>query len=389
MKTPLQLAQLYRSFTIATRRRFHQYPELSHQEIQTTAYIKEQLEVMGIPYVCPAPTGVIAVIQGAKPGKTMGLRADIDALPIQELNEGPYSSRNPGIMHACGHDAHGAALLTAAKILQELRQQFAGTVKLIFQPAEEHLPSGALAMTAKGHLDDCAAFFGLHVKSDLPVGRITLEEGPRMAASAGIAIRITGKGGHGGQPHQTVDAALTAAAALMNLQTLVSRELDPQKTVVVTIGSFHAGTAKNIIAQEAFLEGTCRFFDPALEEDLRRGITRILSCTAEAYRAKAEVEVSPGCPAVINDPKLSALGRLAVLALWPEDKLILYPPSAGNEDFSYYARIAPALYVGIGSGNPDKGSDYPHHHPRFDIDEDMLEDAAALYAQYALAFLNQ
>lgn len=270
------LAESVYGYAVETRRRFHEHPELSNQEHETTHYIISQLEEMGIPYLTPAPTGVIAVIQGAKPGKVLGIRADIDALPIQELNETPYRSQIDGVMHACGHDAHTASLLATAKALNECRDQLAGTVKLIFQPAEEYFPSGALAMMAKGDLDDCDAIIGVHVLSHIPVGKICVEAGGKMAASASLNIKVKGHGGHGGMPHQAVDAIVAASAIVMNLQTMASRELDANNPAVITIGTMQAGTAKNIIAEEAYMTGTMRYYDNDLLDTLGTAALRII-----------------------------------------------------------------------------------------------------------------
>lgn len=375
-------------YAVETRRWFHAHPELSNQEVETTKYIIKELEAMGIPYITPAATGVIGVIKGVKPGKVLGIRADIDALPIQELNDAPYRSRTDGVMHACGHDAHAAALLGAARILNGLKDQLAGTVKLIFQPAEEYFPSGALAIMAKGDLDDCDAIIGVHVFSHLPVGKICVESGSKMSASASVNIRVKGKGGHGGMPHQAVDAMVCAAAIIMNLQTLVSRELDINNSAVISIGTLQAGTAKNIIAEEAYMTGTLRYFDNGLIEKLEEAIRRIAGHTAAAYRAEAEVEIVPGLPAVINDEELGDLSREVAEELFGPDALIRTPRACGVDDFAYYARKAPSFYAQVGAMNQAKIPSYPHHNPRFDLDEDCLGQTMAYFIGFALKFLK-
>lgn len=383
-----RLAEENFDFAVQTRRRFHAHPELSNQEHETTQYIIDQLEQLGIPYIRPAETGVIAVIRGKQPGKVLGIRADIDALPIQERNDVPYRSQNDGVMHACGHDAHAAELLATAKILWELRSQFRGTVKLIFQPAEEYFPSGALAMMAGGDLDDCGAIIGTHILTNLPVGKICVEAGGKMAASASVNIRVKGKGGHGGMPYQAVDAIVAAAAIIMNLQPLVSRELNFNDPAVVTIGTLEAGTGKNIIAEEAYMTGTLRYFNNDLIGQLETSIRRIAENTAAAYRAQAEVEIVPGLPAVVNDAELSRMSEAVAAELFGADALIRTERNAGCDDFAYYAQKAPILYAQIGAGNPEKIPLYPHHNPRFDLDEDCMKQAAEYFTGFVLTFLN-
>jgi len=280
-----------------------------------------------------------------------------------------------------------AALLTAARILNKMKHSLKGTVKLIFQPSEEYLPSGARAMMEKGDLDDVSAVFGIHVKEDIPTGKVSLEPGPRMAASAGIHIHVKGKGGHGGNPYETVDATVVAASILLNLQTIVSRELNIENSAVISIGTLISGNAKNIISSDAFMEGTCRFYDSKLATILRNSITRIAENTALAYRATAEVDIQPGCPAVINDEKLSECAGKIVKNFWGADAIVKYPKSGLNEDFSYYAEKAPILYVLVGSMNERKIKPYPQHNSRFNIDEDCLKYATELYVKFAFDYL--
>lgn len=382
------LVRAQADYGVQARRWLHAHPELSNQEHETTQYILRELHAMGIPCITSAPTGVIAVIQGRGPGKTLGIRADIDALPIEELSEAPYRSKTPGVMHACGHDAHAAALLSTAKVLQEMRESFSGTVKLIFQPAEEYFPSGALAMMAGGDLDDCDAIIGAHVLSHIPAGKICVEAGGKMAASASVNIRVHGKGGHGGLPHQAVDAVVVAAAIILNLQSLPSRELNINNPAVVTIGTLEAGTGKNIIAEEASMTGTLRYFDNALLGELEHAIRRIATHTAQAYRAKAEVEIVPGLPAVVNDTHLSKLSETVAARLFGQDALISTERSAGVDDFAYYARKAPCLYAQIGARSGADAPFFPHHNPRFDIDERCILQAAEFFTGFALEFLG-
>jgi amidohydrolase len=374
-------------FLVDIRRRLHMYPEPSGKEYETTRVLQEELESEGISCIRPTATGCVAVVKGKKEGKTIALRADIDALPVHELTDLPFSSRKDGVMHACGHDGHAAALLGAAKILHRHREHWQGTVMLVFQPSEEYLPSGALAMVESGILDGVGAVMGLHIKTDIPVGSCSVEAGPRMAASAGVDIRIKGKGGHGGTPHEAVDAIVAGAAIISNLQTIVSRELDKENSSILSIGTFTAGTGKNIIAEEAVMSGTCRFYSPDLLPVLRESITRVVQNTAAAFRANAEVSVEPGCPAVINDGALSEIGVNAAETLWGKESIILYPKSSLNEDFSHYAAIAPIHYAMIGARNEHIGCVFPHHSPYFTLDEASLPLAAQYYVQFALDYL--
>ncbi len=385
------LASEFKQYGVEVRRRIHSQPELSWQEKETTALIIKELEALGIPYVRPAETGVIAIIQGTKAGegkgKVVGLRADIDALPIQEANECSYKSTIPNVMHACGHDTHTASLLEAVQIIWRLRNQFHGTVKAIFQPSEEYFPSGALAMMSKGDLDDVNAFYGSHVSPEIPTGQISVEAGPRMASSASIDIKVTGKSGHGARPHTAIDALVAAAAIVMNLQTLVSRELPMENTAVISIGTIQSGTAKNIIAEEAVMSGTFRFFDPNLEGVVGDAVARIAQNTAAAYRAKASVTITPGLPPVINDENLSAITKKSLIKLWGDSAVGYIDRSTGVEDFAYYSKIAPSIMAYFGGADAKKETNYALHNSRFDVDEDCLTYAASLYAQFALDFL--
>jgi len=382
------LSEGFYNSAVEARRWFHAHPELSNQEHKTTDYIITKLKSFGIPFVTPVPTGVIAIIHGKNPGKTLGIRADIDALPIQEQNNVAYRSQNEGVMHACGHDAHAAALLMTAQILYSLRDQLCGVVKLIFQPAEEYFPSGALAMLSSGDLDDCSAIIGAHVLSHIPAGKICVEAGGKMAASASVNIRVKGRGGHGGMPDQAVDAIVAASAIIMNLQTLVSRELNLNNPAVVTIGTLQAGTGKNIIAEEAYMTGTLRYFDNGMLGPLEEAIRRIAKNTAASYRAEADVEVVPGLPAVVNDAGLSKLSIDVAHELFGAEALISTDRSAGCDDFAYYGEKVPALYAQIGAKNTEKIPYFPHHNPNFDIDETCIRQTAEYFAGFALSFLK-
>lgn len=370
---------------VEDRRWLHRHAELSNQEFETTEYLCRELSALGLEILRPTPTGAVAVLRGqAGEGPVLGLRADIDALPLQEENNVPYRSRNAGVMHACGHDAHGAALLAAARLLHGQRDRLYGTVKLIFQPAEEYFPSGAAAMLSSGALDDVDAFCGVHVMTTLPYGKICVQPGPLMAASCTVKIQVTGKGGHGGMPHEAIDATVAGAAILMNLQTWASRERNPHDATVVSIGTFHSGTAINIISEKAELAGTIRYFDQNTISRTQESLRRIAEHTAQALGATAQVEFIPGLDTTINHPELTALGREVCKELWGAEVLTTVEPAPGCDDFCYYGQRKPALYVFVGAANHVKGLDTPHHNPKFDVDEDCIFDAAKFYAGFAL-----
>lgn len=386
MKTK-DITSKYKNYITEMRREFHANPEASMQEVRTCKRIKEELDKMGIPYVTAANTGVIATIQGKNTGKTVALRADIDALSVCELNEVEYKSKNEGLMHACGHDGHAAMLLGAAKVLNEIRDNINGTVKLLFQPGEE-VGMGARAMIADGAMEGVDSAFGIHLWADLELGKISVEEGPRMASADILKITVKGKGGHGSMPNQGIDAVLVSSAIVMNLQSIVSREISPLESVVVSIGAINAGTRFNVIAEDAVLDGTVRCFNKELREELPSIIERVVKNTASTYRAEASVEYNKVIPITINDKACTKLAKGAASKLVGEDGLASIPKVTGSEDMSEYLNLAPGAIAFVGAGNVDKGITYPHHHGKFNIDEDALEIGTNLYVQYALDFLD-
>lgn len=373
---------------VELRRYFHMYPEPSFEEINTANKIADELTKLGIAVQRMAKTGVVGILQGKSPGPVVALRADIDALSIQERSGAPYASRKEGYSHACGHDCHITCLLGAAMILAQLKNEIAGTVKFIFQPAEEML-LGAPKMVEEGVIDDASAIFGLHVWGDLPSKRVNIEAGPRMASSDIFKIIVEGKGGHGSAPHQGVDAVMVAAAIIMNLQTIVSREITPLEPVVVHIGKLESGDRYNIISSRAMLEGTCRTFNQDIRKKLPEIIERISESTAAAYRATAKLEYSWGCQPVINDDSVAKVARQALTKLYGQDAFIDMPPLMGSEDFSFYMEKVPGAFAFLGVSNPDKGIEWPQHHACYDVDEDALQVGAALHAQFALDFLSK
>lgn len=379
------LAKKHKQYVIDLRREFHMYPEPSLQEVRTSKRIKEELEKMGIPCVSVANTGVVATIEGKQKGKTVALRGDIDALSVCEANEIEFKSKNEGFMHACGHDCHASMLLGAAKVLNEIKEEIKGTVKLFFQPAEE-VAAGAKNMIKEGVLEGVDGVFGMHVWSDLECGEVCVEEGPRMASADLFTITVKGKGGHGSAPQQGIDAVVASSAIVMNLQSIVSRELSPLESAVVSVGALKAGSRFNVIASEGILEGTTRCFNMKIRENFPQMIERIAKDTASSFRAEAELHYEFATPVVINDPKCSKIATEAVHKLGA--KTVHLEKLMGGEDFAEFMNRVPGVIALVGVGNETKGACYPQHHPNFTVDEDGLEIGTALYVQYAIDFLE-
>lgn len=373
---------------IAMRRELHANPELPWEEFETTKRIARELDKLGISYRLTEPTGIIAEIQGGQAGKTVALRADIDALPVQELNDIPYKSKVEGKMHACGHDTHTSMLLTAAKALNSVKDELQGNVRLIFQPAEE-LAEGAASMVKQGAMDGVDNVFGMHIWSVLPSGKISCEAGPRMAAADIVKIHFKGKGGHGSLPNQCVDAAVVASSFVMNVQAAVARETHPLDAAVVSIGKMDVGTRFNVIAENATLEGTVRTFTLENRDRIRAAVTRFAEHTAAMYGATVEIDYRHVTPPVLNEVESSALATAIVKEAFGEDAIIFDRPTTGAEDFSYYMEKAPGCFAFVGSANPETDSEWAHHHGRFNVDEATLKQGAELYAQYAYNYLNQ
>lgn len=383
-----ELAKQFGEYIIEMRREFHMYPEPTAKEFRTSQRIKEELGKIGVNFYPAAETGVVGIIEGTSPGKTIALRADMDALELCEKTDVPYKSLHEGYMHGCGHDGHMAMLLGAARILQAMKENLPGKVKFFFQPAEE-LAQGARKMVEEGVMDDVDEVFGIHLWSGLPCGKISVDPGPRMAATDLFNIKIRGKGGHGSMPHQGIDAVVAASAVVMNLQSLVSREISPLESAVVSIGMFQAGTRFNVIAHEALLVGGTRCFSHEIRNSFPQMIERVAKNTAASYRAEAEFEYIPGTPPNINDENSSARAANTVEKLFGKDAVATFEKVTGGEDFAFFREKAPGILAFLGSANKEKGTDFPHHHELFNIDEDALEIGAALYAQYALDFLSE
>jgi amidohydrolase len=357
---------------VALRREIHRHPELGFEEERTAALIERELSVLGITHRRLVKTGVVGVIHGALPGKVAGLRADMDALPITERSGESFSSEIPGKMHACGHDAHTAMLLGAARVLQDARERLRGSVVLLFQPAEEG-PGGALPMIEAGAIDDpkVDAVVMLHVDSRIPTGSIGLLAGVVNAAADEFHVTIEGVGGHGAMPHKAVDAIPCAAAAVLALQNIAARETDPLQSVVVTIGTIEGGYRNNVIADRVKMTGTFRTQDAQIRTGLEVRARRIVEGIAAAYGAKATLEVIYGYPAVVNDTALTEAFRAAVERCGGIE-VLCPPPTMGGEDFSYFAQRAPGVLVRLGIRNEAEGITHDGHSPKFRVDEKAL-----------------
>lgn len=379
------LGKKYSDYMVEMRRYFHENPEPSSEEYNTSAKIKSELDKMGIPYISIAGTGIIGTITGAKPGKTVALRADMDALQVNECTGLPFASKKEGLMHACGHDGHIASLLGAAKILNEIKDEIHGTVKLFFQPAEE-TAQGAKKMIEEGALEGVDGVFGIHLWADIELGKISVEAGPRMASTDLFRIKVTGKGGHGSLPHQGVDAVVVGSAIVMNLQSIVSREISPLEPAVVSVGQIKSGSRFNVIAPDAFMDGTTRAFSAEVRGKFHSMIDRIAKNTAEAYRATAVTEYEYLVPVTINDERCSAIAEEAVRETFGEEALTKFPKITGSEDFSYFSNEREGVLCFVGTGTENY---YPHHHPKFAVDERALPISASMYAAYAVNYLKK
>lgn len=377
---------------VELRRYFHERPETAFEERETARDIAERLRRSGLEVMeGVGKTGVVGLLRGeAGPGKTLLVRADIDALPVTEANDAPYRSRNQGKMHACGHDAHIAIALTLADVLGRHRGELAGNVKFAFQPAEE-LAAGAKPMIADGVMRDpeVDGVIGLHIWSQTPVGDVAIQEGPFFASADHVVLRVRGRGGHGAMPHLNVDPLVAAAQIVVALQTLISREISPFHPAVITFGSIHGGTASNVTADEVELQGTVRAYDVADRDHLLRRIEEVAGGIAGALRATAELTMKEGIPACVNDPEMTALVRRAAEATAGEQHISRGDQRQSvSDDMALFLRAVPGCYFLLGAGNADKGFTAPHHSAHFDIDEDALPIGVEVMARAALEYLN-
>jgi amidohydrolase len=377
-------------YIIRIRRIIHKQPELSGIEFLTQTLIKKELEQMQIPYRTLHETDVIAEITGARTNgfnQTVLLRADMDALPLTEKTNTVYASECPGVMHACGHDSHTAMLLGAARLLSECRDIFSGTIRLVFQPAEE-TGGETQKLIENGMLDGVNTVFAIHVAPDIPSGKISIRPGPCMAGVDDFSIHITGTGSHGATPHLGSDALLTGAHLAVNLQQIISREIDPQEPAVLTIGIFQSGTKINLLAQEAVLSGNIRFFKKELSGHFCEALTRYSNHTAAMFRCSSSVTYTPSLLPTINAPGCCNIAKTAALAVWGKDNLMERPASMTSEDFSRYLNRVPGVMVFLGTNNGTKRTSWPLHHECFDLDESVLVNGSRLYVNYALEWLS-
>ncbi|MFJ7649328.1 amidohydrolase [Lysinibacillus sp. NPDC097279] len=366
---------------VAIRRHLHMHPELSFQEKETANYIIEYYQKLGVP-VEPniSGYGLIARIKGSKPGKRIALRADFDALPIQDEKDVPYKSKVDGVMHACGHDGHTATLLIIGKLLWEMKDDLAGEYVLIHQHAEEADPGGAIGMIQAGALNGVDAIFGTHLSSNHPTGMIGYRVGPLMAAVDSFELKIQGKGGHGAHPHQTKDAIVIGSQLVMNLQQLVARRVAPTESAVLTVGSFVASNADNIIADTAYLNGTIRTFDKDVRATMEREFKRVVHGTEIAQDCTIKLDYRKGYPAIVNHEKETLFVRDIAQDICD---VVEIPATMGGEDFAYYLEEKPGTFFFTGAAPVEYA---PHHHPKFDIDEKGMLVAAKVMLNAALEY---
>lgn len=393
LSTFQKLSKQYAQEVIAFRRHLHANPELSYQEFNTANYITQKLKEFGLhPQKGIANTGVVVLIEGKNPSKKIiALRADIDALPITEANEIDYKSKNNGVMHACGHDVHSASLLGTAKILNETKSQWEGTVKLIFQPGEEKNPGGASIMIKEGVLQNPSptSIIGQHVFPLLPVGKIGFREGKYMASSDEIYLKVIGKGGHGAAPELTIDPVVIASHIIIALQQVISRNASPKQPTVLTFGKITAMGATNIIPNEVNIAGTFRALDEIWRADGLKKIKKMAESIAEGMGGKCEVDIHHGYPCLENNPELTKAIRAAAVQYVGVENVVDIEQTLGSEDFAYYSQVIPASFYRLGTRNEAKGITSYVHTPTFNIDEDALKIGPGLMAWMAVQQLSQ
>ncbi|KKK36412.1 peptidase M20 [Mesobacillus campisalis] len=384
-----KLDNLYEEM-VDIRRYLHQHPELSFQEVNTAAYIKSYYEKLGIEVRGNVGgNGVVAKIHGGKPGKTVALRADFDALPIQDEKNVPYKSQVPGIMHACGHDGHTATLLVLAKALNEMKGSLAGTYVMIHQHAEEYAPGGAIAMIEDGCLEGVDVIFGTHLWASEPTGTVQYRIGPIMAAADRFEITIQGKGGHGAQPHKTNDAIVTASQLVINLQQIVSRRVNPTEPAVLSVGSFMAENAFNVIADKAKLIGTVRTFSEEARSFIEDQLEKVIQGTCLANDCTYDYTFFRGYPAVVNHGPETEFLIESVSQVPQVTKIEESELQMGGEDFAYYLQHVKGSFFFTGANPNGTEAAYPHHHPKFDFDEKAMLIAAKALGTAAIRYQNR
>jgi hippurate hydrolase len=385
-----QLASAYAADTIAIRHHLHAHPELSYKEFETSKFIQQKLDSLGIPYQIMAGTGVVALIEGKDPtSRVVALRADIDALPILEENKVPYRSLNEGVMHACGHDVHTSCLLGAARILQETKNEWTGTVKLIFQPGEERNPGGASILIKEGVLDNPkpSLIVGMHVNPQLETGKLSFRGGKVMASADELYITVKGKGGHAAAPHQTTDVILVASHLVVALQQVVSRNNNPFSPSVLSICSFNGGHTTNVIPNEVKLMGTFRAMDESWRMKAHGLIRQIVQSVSLGMGADIDLQIDIGYPCVYNDEKLHPIAMAKAAEFMGQEHVEETELRMGAEDFGYYSQKIPGCFFRLGTGNINRGITSGVHTPSFDIDENAIEIGMSMMAYFG-ATLN-
>lgn len=385
------LAEVYYQDTIANRRHLHQHPELSFEEYNTSAFIQQILRDLNIPFSIMANTGIVAEIKGDIPSdKVLALRADMDALPITEVEGRPYGSQNPGVMHACGHDVHTSSLIGVAKILNDLKGELVGTIRLIFQPGEERLPGGASLMIKEGALKnpEPIGIVGQHVMPFLETGTVGFRSGKYMASCDELFMTIRGKGGHGAHPHQNIDPIAISAQIITALQQIVSRSADPRIPTVLSWGKIIGNGATNIIPEEVYMEGTFRTFDEVWRAEAHEKMLKLAVGIADSMGATCEFEVRKGYPFLINEPGITEASRAYAEDYLGKDKVVELDLWPAAEDFSYYSQEISACFYRLGTGNKEKGIQSAVHTPTFDIDEEALKISIGLMSYIAFRYLS-
>ena len=370
------------------RRHFHMYPELAYNEFETTMHIVEVAQAYpGLEILRPTPTGAVVVLKTGKPGPVIGLRADIDALPILEEADVPFKSKNDGVMHACGHDCHTAMLLGALDALYHQRDNLKGTIKFIFQHAEEKPPGGASQICKSGVLDDVQIFYGCHVFLNEPAGTVTSISGPLMANTDSFDILVQGKGTHAARPEKGIDSLLIGTEIVQAINYIVPRQVSAGEKAVITVGAFNSGNIHNVVPDTAEIKGTVRTYDKEVRELIEKRIKAMAEGICLAYGATCEVEYGGGYDSVVNTEDLNQFFRKTAKKYIPDIIIAEMEALMGGEDFSEYSKIAPSHFVGIGA-KPKEGEKYGGHHPKFEVDEDCLPIGAALYAAIALEVIE-
>ncbi len=385
------LAESTHAEIVELRRHLHAHPELSFSEYKTSAYVKKQLDLLGIQWSPLADTGIVALLRGDKPSESViALRADMDALPITEANDVPYKSQNIGVMHACGHDVHTSSLLGVAKVLSQLKSEFGGTVKFIFQPAEEKLPGGASLMIKEGVLENPKpqAVIGQHVMPLIETGKIGIRSGKYMASTDELYVTVKGKGGHGAQPQQNIDPVLITSHIIIALQQVVSRIADPKLPTVLSFGKVIANGATNVIPNEVYLEGTFRTMDEVWRAEAHKRMKKIAEGIAESMGGGCDFNIVKGYPFLVNEEKLTAQVRAFAVEYLGEENVLDIDIWMAAEDFAYYTQVADACFYRLGTRNESRGITSSVHTPTFDIDESALKTSVGLMAYTALKQLG-